>query len=124
MRTLLFFLLPLALALPLRAQDATFFELRRQIESAPETVESEAMTVAQTKHYLRDIPQMGDPTILVTGDVHLRIDETPFTLYLQSTNHHTDARLESQALDVPERVRQKAKAFLRDVIDRVTSKRG
>lgn len=124
MRTVLLSLIALALTVPLQAQDDPFVDVERQIEGTPEAVETEAMHVANERQYLRAPIPLGDPTVLVAGAVHLHIDETPFTLYLQSTNHHTDTRLESQSLDVPRHVRQKAKTFLRNVADRVTSDHG
>lgn len=123
LRTVLLSLIALALTVPLQAQDDPFVDVECQIEGTPEAVEAEAMYVANERQYLR-APTLGDPTVLVAGNMHLRIDETPFTLYLRSTNHHTDARLESQSLDVPKPVRQKAKTFLRNVADRATSDHG
>lgn len=126
MRTFLFFLISLAFTLPIQAQsqNETFVELNRQIETTPETVEREATNVAKAKQYLRTITSAPDPTVLVAGNLHLRIGDAPFVLYLRSTNHHTEARLECQKLNVSEQTVEKAKVFLREVADRATSKRG
>lgn len=124
MRTVLLSLIALVLTVPLQAQDDPFVDVERQIEGTPQAVETEAMYVAKDRQYLRAPTPLADPTALVAGALHLRIDETPFTLYLQSTNHHTDTRLESQSWDVPKRVRQNAQTFLRSVADRVTSDHG
>jgi hypothetical protein len=126
MRTLLPVLLSIVLTVPLQAQSQTkaFFELIHQVESIPETVEQEAKTVAESNRYLREGAPMGDPTALIPGDLYLSIADTPFILYLRSTNHHTEVRLESLALDVPEETIREAKAFLQEVRSRAMSKRG
>jgi hypothetical protein len=124
MRTLLLALLSVVLTVPLQAQSQTkaFFELTHQIESIPETVEQEAENVAESKRYLREVAPMGDPTALIPGNLHLSIADTPFILYLRSTNHHTEARLESLALDVLDDAIREAKAFLQEVRRRATSR--
>lgn len=126
MRTLLFLSLSVLIALPLHAQsqNETLFELNRKVEVVPDSVEEEAMALAKEKKYLREVTPAGDPTVLIAGDMQLRIGKTPFTLYLRSTNHHPEARLESQKIEVSEGARQKAEEFLQEVINRAASKHG
>ena len=123
MRTILLVLLGAVLAVPLQAQSQTteFFELSREIESPPETVEEEAENVARSNRYLREVSPAGDPTALIPGNLHLSIADTPFIVYLRSTNHHTEVRLECLKLDVSDEAIREAKAFLQKVSSRATS---
>jgi len=123
MRTILVLLVAVSLAVPLQAQSQSteFFELSREIEGPPETVEEESENVARSNRYLRDVSPGGDPTVLIPGDLHLSIADTPFTVYLRSTNHHTEVRLESLKLEVSNEAIREAIAFLKEVSSRATS---
>jgi len=126
MRKILLVLAGTLLAAPLQAQNQTkaVFELTREVESSPERVEQEAETVAESKRYLREAATVGDPTVLIPGDLYLDIADTPFIFYLQSTNHHTQVSLESMKLDVSEEATREAKAFLKEVSSRATGRSG
>lgn len=126
MRTILLVLIGIVLTGPVQAQTQTeaVFELTREVESSPETIEQEAETVAESKRYLREAPTVGDPTVLIPGDLHLDIADTPFILYLRSTNHHTQVSLESMKLDVSDEAIREAKAFLQEVSSRATARSG
>ena len=124
MRACLLLLIALPLAFPVRAQDETSIEFRRQIEAAEHVVEEEATAVAEAKQYLREVRPVGDPTALIAGDVLLRIGGVSFVLYLQPANGHTEARLASQELDVSEAAKREAAAFLEEVARRAVSGRG
>lgn len=111
-------------------QELTFAEYRQQIEAPPSVVENEAMTLAEKNQYLRGIaapPQASRPLALpalVPGDLLLRFGRASFTLYLRSTNHHTEAVLESQTLELSEEARQEAQQFLQRVANRAGTKNG
>lgn len=123
MRTLLFCLAAVTITATAHAQSQgeTLVEFRRQINAAPERVEAEVGAVADARRSLREVTPVGDPTLLVTGDAFLQICGSPFVLYLRSTNHHTDVRLESRSFEVSRAARERAKAFLQAVADRSTA---
>jgi hypothetical protein len=98
------------------------FDISRQIQTDRPAAEAEASALAEARGYLRDPPRTGDPTILLDGDLYLRIEEAPFVLYLRESDSHVVARLEARQLSLPEQAKEKARAFLRDVADRAARK--
>lgn len=117
------FLSPCTQAQP---QELTFAEYQLQIDAPPSVVEDTATALAEKNQYLRGIalPQGNRLPALVPGSVLLSFAGTPHTLYLRSTNHHTEAVLKSQKLDLSEEAQQKAQRFLQQIADRVGTENG
>ncbi len=128
--SLLILIVPLlALSTNVQAQleEPAFAEYQQRIGAPPSVVEDSATTLAEKNRYLRGIaePQADRlPMVLVPGDLLLRFDGVPFTLYLRSTNHHTKAVLKSQKLGLSEKTRRKARHFLQQVASRLGTKNG
>lgn len=111
-------------------QELTFAEYQLQIDAPPLVVEDTATALAEKSQYLRGIalprsnrPQSNRLPALVPGSVLLSFEGTPYTLYLRPINHHTEAVLESQKLELSEEVQQKAQQFLQQIADRVGTKK-
>jgi hypothetical protein len=130
MRSFSLWLIVLFLALGTCAQaqprELTFAEYRQKIEAPPSVVEDTATALAEKNQLLRGIalPQGIRPPALVPGSVLLSFDGAPFTLYLRSINHHTEAVLESQKLQLSEETRRKAQQFLQQIANRASTKNG
>lgn len=107
-------------------QELTFAEYQLQIDAPPSVVEDTATALAEKNQYLRGIalPQGNRLSALVPGSVLLSFAGTPYTLYLRSTTHHTEAVLKSQKLDLSEEAQQKAQRFLQQIADRVGPENG
>jgi len=126
MRTLILTLLLIFAALPAHAQTESidFFVVAHELKAERETIQSEAAALAETNDYLDKTGPTGDPTALLPGDLRLHIEGAPFTLYIQSVNHHSKVRLESRRLDIGPEPRKEAEAFLRKVAENVAKSHG
>lgn len=124
MRALLLGLLFMLLAVPVHGQvgNAGLCVVTRPLPYTPYVVETEATALAESKQYLDRSPA-GTPTALVAGDLFLRIDGHPFTLFIRPTARHTELRLESRRLtETPEAraaARARAEAFVQQLIERL-----
>jgi len=126
MRTLALTLLLTLVTLSAHAQTEStdFFVVTQELKAEAETIQNEAATLAQTNDYIDTMAPAGDPTALLPGDLQLRIDGAPFTLYIQSVNHYSNVRLESRRLDIGPEARKKAEAFLQKIAQSVANSHG
>lgn len=114
------------------AQDGALDQFRHEIEAAPSVVLDTARTIAEENGYLRGIAVKHGTNVvtdsslpvLIPGDLLLQFQGAPFTLYLRSTNHHTEVILESRKFDLSEKAREEAEAFLGHLEGRVTAGHG
>lgn len=123
---LLFLSLFLLAAYPAHSQERSalpdtvdIYVANRSFRYTARVVETEIRALAESHAYLDNSWPADHPGILVTGDLFLRIDGHPFTLYVHPERHHTDVRLESRRLVLPPAIQRKAEAFLRELATRL-----
>lgn len=125
MRALVLSVLLLVITLPALGQDSAgepFYSVTQTLDHPAETVEQEIRAMASANDWL-DGPQgyeergpflqgAGNPTALIAGDVFLRIDGHPLTLYIQATNGHTELTVECRHLYPSPEARRTAEALM------------